>query len=248
MIKVEIQNRVATITLDRLSRRNAMGSEMVAKLDEALTSLDKDDNVGAIVLVGDGNTFCAGSDLKELGTMDAAGMAEHERNTATVVRRFPNIQKPIIAAVEGYALGGGFITAVACDIVVAAENSQWKLAEVPNGWLPPWGLQPLAAKVGPVVAKRLTFGHEMLSGADLYRIGVVDYLAEKEQALRLAMEHATELAKLPWPAVRSTKRFFAPMVAGMAEPLDAVASDAFLENCTHEVARTTMAKFGGRNG
>ncbi|WP_353171826.1 enoyl-CoA hydratase/isomerase family protein [Paracandidimonas soli] len=247
MIKIDIRDRVGTITLDRLARRNAMGSEMVARFSAALEDLDRNPDVGAMVLTGDGNTFCAGSDLKELGSMDPAGMAEHERITAAAVRRMPNLDKPIIAAVEGYAMGGGFILACACDIVVAAGTSKWLLAEVPNGWLPPWGLQPLAAKVGPVVAKRLTLGHEMQTGADLHRIGLVDYLAEDGQSQALATDHARRIAALPPAAVRSTKRFFAPMIAGLAEPLDAAASDAFLENCTHAPALATLAKFGVRH-
>lgn len=246
MIKTNKEGRVGIITLDRLSRRNAMGSEMVAGFMAAIESMDDDDSIGAMVLVGDGNTFCAGSDLKELGNMDARGMAEHERVTAAAVRRIATLKKPVIAAVEGYAMGGGFILASACDIVVAAEKSQWLLAEVPNGWLPPWGLQTLLAKVSPVVAKRLTFGHEMLDGTELHRVGMVDYLATDGQALAVALEHAGKIAALPPAAVHSTKRFYAPMVAGLAEPLDAAASDAFLENCTHDEAIATLSKFGAR--
>ena len=246
MIKVEREGRVALVTLDRAERRNALSSEMIEKLSAALAGLNADTGVGAIVLSGAPPSFCAGSDLKELGRMDLAGMAHHEAVTAAVARSIALMDKPVIAAVEGYAYGGGFILACSCDLVVSSVAAKWNLAEVPNGWLPPWGLQAVLARVGPVNARRLTWGHEILDGELALRVGVADYLAPEGEALARARGIAERLAELPPPAVTSTKRFFAPLAAGGAEVADAEANRIFIENCQHEVAKATLARFGAK--
>lgn len=246
MIKLDKNDRVATITLNRPERRNALGSAMIEELDRLLAELDADAGVGAIVLTGAAPSFCAGSDLKELGRMNLPEMAHHEAVTAAVARRIALMDTPVLAAVEGYAFGGGFILACSCDLVVTGDQARWNLAEVPNGWLPPWGLQALVARVGAVAARRLTWGFETLSGEDAQRLGVADFLAPAGEALAQATALATRLAELPAPAVASTKQFFAPLIAGNAETLDAAASRVFVDNCQHDVAKATLAKFGAK--
>src|SRR5690606_5369229 len=96
------------------------------------------------------------------------------------------------------------------------------------------------------VAKRLTFGHELLSGADVFRLGLADYLIDEGQALQEAMRIANLIANMPQPAVASTKQFFAPVVAGTSEALDASANRAFVDNCKHDRAKATLARFGAK--
>lgn len=246
LIEHERTGRVATVTLNRPRRRNALGTEMIQGLDYILTELDYDSGVGAIVLTGAAPSFCAGSDMKELGTLDVVGMARHEAVSAAVARRIALMDTPVIAAVEGFAFGGGFILAACCDLVVTAENATWNLAEVPNGWLPPWGLKALVARTGAVTARRLTWGHERLDGASAYRLGVADYCAPEDQALSRAMELANGIAALPTHAVASTKQFFQQLIAGEAEVYDSTASRIFIDNCAYDEARATLAKFGGK--
>ena len=246
MIKVERKDNVAIVTLDRANRRNALGSAMVEELEHWFAELDRDASVGAIVLTGAQPSFCAGSDLKELGTMNPAEMAEHEAVTAAVARKINFIDTPVVAAVEGNAIGGGFILACSCDLIVTSAAARWNLAEVPNGWLPPWGLQALLSRVGPVVAKRLTFGYELLSGNDVFRLGLADYLVDEGKSLDEATRIASLIADMPQPAVTSTKQFFAPFVAGTSEALDVSANRIFIENCRHDRAQSTLARFGGK--
>lgn len=137
-------------------------------------------------------------------------MRRHEADTAAIARRIGVLGKPVIAAVEGFALGGGFILAASCDVVVTAENTRWHLPEVPNGWLPPWGLGALVARVGPTKARLLTWGAEPIDGTEALRLGVADYGAPAGEALARAIALAEKLAALPREAVASTKRFFEP--------------------------------------
>ncbi len=243
MIEVTRRGVVAVITISRPERRNALGSETTRALRDALRQLDRDSGCSVIVLTGAPPAFCAGSDLKELGGLSVEQMRDHEAVTAEVARGIGYLDKPVVAAVEGYALGGGFILATCCDVVVTSNEARWHLPEVKIGWLPPWGLQSLLARVGPSRARLLTWGPEPIDGAEAHRLGVADYAVPQGSALEKAVAVAQSLASLPREAVASTKRIFAPFATGAAEALDAEASRVFGENCRSEAAQATLERF-----
>lgn len=243
MIKFELHGPVAVVTIDRPQRRNALGSDLMAQLGSALASAEHDNSVRSIVLTGASPAFCAGSDLKELAGLSIAEMCHHESVTAAFARAMGYRAKPVIAAVEGYALGGGFILAASCDIVVSASNARWHLPEAPNGWLPPWGLMALMARVGPVRARRLTWGAKPIDAVEAERIGLVDDLVEPGTALTHAIQVANDLAAVPPEAIASTKRFFEPFVMADAERFDEVASREFALNCESPSSKKTFERF-----
>ncbi|HEY2537877.1 MAG TPA: enoyl-CoA hydratase/isomerase family protein [Stellaceae bacterium] len=243
MIDTSLQGPVAVLTLNRPERRNALGTEGMRALDAALRAVEHDAEVRAVVLAGAPPAFCAGSDLKELGGKSIPDMCAREAETAMVARKIGFLGKPVIAAVEGYALGGGFILAVSCDLVVTASNTRWHLPEVPNGWTPPWGLGALIARVGPVNARRLTWGTEPIEGTEAHRLGVADEVAEPGAALARALGLAEALARLPAEAVRSTKSFFEPFASADGERLDQLASRLFAQDCESTAAKATLSKF-----
>jgi enoyl-CoA hydratase/carnithine racemase len=234
---------VRQITLDRPERRNALGTELIQQLEEALDAAEHDASVCAVVLSAAPPAFCAGSDLKELGALSVTQMCEHERETARVARGIAALSKPVIASVEGYALGGGFILAISCDVVVTATNARWHLPEVSNGWLPPWGLQALLVRVGPVKARFLTWGFDPIDGTEAHRIGVADYVAAPGAVDDLSLSLGARMAALPAPSVRSCKRFYEPFVTLDGERLDRQATEHFAANCQAPIARATLEKF-----
>lgn len=240
MVQFTVSEGVAELTLDRPERRNAIGAADIAQIIQLLPELEA---ARAIVLSGAPPSFCAGSDLKELGALDVAGMVVHESATATMARQLGLITTPVVAAVEGYALGGGFILAASCDLVVTAETAKWRLPEVPNGWLPPWGLKALCNRTGPVTARRLTWGFETLDGSEALRLGVADYCVPEGGALARARDLAAQLAALPEAAVRSTKAFFQNALMDEAEIWDAEASRYFARDCASPEAQKTLARF-----
>lgn len=246
-LRVEQHGEVALLTIDRPRRRNAIGHELVAALERELARLDADPGTHAVVLTGTAPGFCAGSDLKELAETDLAGMRAHEARTAALARSIALLDTPVVAAVEGFALGGGFVLAVSCDVVVTAPEARWHLPEVTIGWIPPWGLQAVTARVGPVAARRLTWGAEPFDGREAFRTGLADHVAEAGRSpLEAALDQARRLAALPPAAVASTKQFFAPAVGGGAEAADAWANRLFAADCGHPVARATLSRFGVR--
>src|SRR3954470_13765640 len=176
MLNRRQQDQVAILTIDRSNRRNALGTELMRDFGEAFAELDHNDGVAAVVLSATAPGFCAGSDLKELETMNIAQMCKHEAETARVVRAIGFMEKPVVAAVSGFALGGGVGLAVGCDLIVTHPECRWHTPEVPNGWLPPWALASLAVRVGPVAARRLVWASEPITGAEAYELKLADYL------------------------------------------------------------------------
>lgn len=239
--------QVRQLVLERPARRNALDEQSVAELGRQLLAADRDPAVRVIVLSGAPPAFCSGSDLKELSTMSIEGMCDAELLTAALSRSIAGLSKPVVAAVEGYALGGGFVLAISCDIVVTAANVRWHLPEVPNGWLPPWGLQALLARVGPVRARLLTWAADAIDGNEAHRLGVADYVTPPHAADHEALALAQRLAVLPPEAVTSCKRFFEPFVTHDGERLDRLATQHFGRNCEGGAAQALLAKFNAKS-
>lgn len=234
---------VAVLQLCRPEARNALSSTLIDELDRRLTALDADESVRAVVLTGASPGFCAGSDVRELAGMTAREMARHEAGTARFARSLQQLGTPVIAAVEGFALGGGFLLAAGCDLVVTAADARWHLPEVQLGWVPPWGLQALVARCGPTMTKRFAWGDATLTGADLHRLGAVDEVTEPGGADAEASAIASRLAALPPAAVEATKRALADAVLAGAEGLDARTNWMFAENCGTGEARRSLDRF-----
>src|ERR1700743_2865686 len=163
-LRTERHGDIAILPYARPRRRNALGKQSIEELVRELDHADRDPQTRVIVLTGSAPGFCAGSDLKELAGMDLAGMGAHEAHTAALARSIALLNKPVVAGVEGFALGGGFVLATSCDVVVSAPSARWHLPEVTIGWIPPWGIQALVARVGTVPGRRLGGGSDALEG------------------------------------------------------------------------------------
>jgi enoyl-CoA hydratase/carnithine racemase len=238
------QGEVSILTIDRSNRRNALGTELMHALGDAFAELDRDEGVSSVVLSATAPGFSAGSDLKELAMMNIAQMCAHEAETARVVRAIGFMEKPVIAAVSGFALGGGVGLAVGCDLIVTHPECRWHMPEVPNGWLPPWALASLSVRVGPVTARRLVWASEPINGTEAHELKLADYLVPHAEVENEAIALAGRLAALPRVAVASTKRFFTPLINGTAEAGDMLANRLFAENCQDEASKVTLRKFG----
>lgn len=137
VLRRESLGSVELLTITRPKRRNAMDRSLIDALRAALLALEDANSVSAVVLNGTDPGFCAGSDLKFIGGLDLETMSRFEQETGDVARLIGFMTKPVVAAVEGFAMGGGFILATSCDLVVASRGSRWNLPEVPIGWLTP---------------------------------------------------------------------------------------------------------------
>jgi len=238
-----LDDGVAVLTLTRPHRRNALSDDLMAHLDRVLTELCEDPSVGAVLLTGEAPGFCAGSDVVELAEMTIPQMRDHELRTAAVCRRIVSGRLPVVAAVEGFALGGGMLLAACCDVIVSGRGARWSLPEARLGWLPPWGLEALAARVGRSRARQLVLDYEPLSAERGYQIGFVDALAADGEALTAGLRIAQRIRDLPAAAVRSTKEYFAHLAGYPAEVGDLVAARLFESDCTTEAAQSSFTRF-----
>ncbi|MFA7597100.1 MAG: enoyl-CoA hydratase/isomerase family protein [Novosphingobium sp.] len=194
-LALETAGPVARLSLDRPDQRNAMSALLVAELGECLQQLEGDPQIRTIVLSGSGRGFCAGSDLSELAAMDAAGREAFEAESGRLARLIWNLETPVIAAVTGFAIGGGFTLATSCDIVVTAPDAKWSLPEVPIGLFPAWGIDSVVLRAGQARARRLCWGIDILDGQQAIEAGLADELAD--DPIAAAHELAQKLAALP---------------------------------------------------
>jgi enoyl-CoA hydratase/carnithine racemase len=207
LVRVEVAGRVATVTLDRPAALNAISTELAVDLAEAVEPLATDPAVRAVVLTGAGErAFCVGADLKQRAGLDDHGwfvQREAFRRGFAAVRRCP---LPTVAAVAGFALGGGTELALACDLVVASTDATFGLPEVRLGLVPAGGgTQLLARRVGRSVAKDLVLTGRRVPAAEAARLGLADRVVPAGQALAAATALAGEIAANAPTAVRMAK-------------------------------------------
>ena len=202
-VSVEVDGRVAVITINRPEARNAVNQAVASGIAAAIDELDPRPDVAAMVLTGAGGTFCAGMDLK--GFLAGENPTAGGRGFGGIVQRPP--ATPVVAAVEGYALAGGFELALACDLIVASEEATFGLPEVTRGLVAAaGGLLRLPRRVPYHLAMEiaLTGGH--FPAARLHQAGLISRLVPAGEALGAARELATRLAANAPLALAATKR------------------------------------------
>ncbi len=199
---------VAVLTLTRPDRLNAIGTDTLAALDAALTTLEADDSVRAFVITGEGRAFCAGADIDELSGLDgAAGFARFVHAFTDVLDRLEQHPKPSVAAVDGAALGGGLELALACDLRVASDRARLGVPEIRLGLLPgAGGTQRLPRLLPRGVALQMLLTGAPLGPVDAHRLGLVNELSGDAPALVVAERLARELAAGPPLALSTAKR------------------------------------------
>jgi enoyl-CoA hydratase/carnithine racemase len=207
LVRVEVAGSVATVTLDRPEALNAISTELATDLAEAVEPLATDPGVRAVVLTGAGErAFCVGADLKQRAGFDDHGwfvQREAFRRGFAAVRRCP---LPTVAAVSGFALGGGTELALACDLVVAAEDATFGLPEVRLGLVPAGGgTQLLVRRAGRSVAKDLVLTGRRVPATEAHRLGLVDRVVPRGEVVAAATALAAEIAANAPTAVRLAK-------------------------------------------
>ncbi len=196
------------ITMVNPERRNAFTIAMRKRINALLDEAYSDDDVRVIVLRGEGGHFCAGADLTGVGGSDPSPTQFRERiaDSQRFVKAIALGPKPIIAAVEGTAVGGGLSIASACDLIVAAEDARFGIAFTTLGLMPDLGLiYTLSERVGKQVARRMIYLSEKLSGSEAVALGFADKLAPPGEALPVALELAASLAGVGPLALAATQ-------------------------------------------
>jgi enoyl-CoA hydratase len=204
-VSVEIiDGGVGVISIDRPDRRNAVNMAVKGAIIAAIEAFSQDERVGAIILTGKGGYFAAGSDVTEMAAKSSAEMKATQGEQVFAALR--NCPKPVVAAVEGYALGGGCELALSCDMIVAAENAQFGQPEINLGIMPgAGGTQLLLRTLGKYRAFRMILTGERIDAATAAGYGLVSEISPPGEALARAVELARKIAAKSRPAVRVVK-------------------------------------------
>jgi cyclohex-1-ene-1-carboxyl-CoA hydratase len=204
-ILTETQGRVGVITLNRPQQLNALNDALMDALGQALLAFDADEAIGAIVVTGNAKAFAAGADIAAMADwtyMDVYRSDFITRNWETIRR----VRKPVLAAVAGFAMGGGCELALACDIVIAAESAKFALPEVKLAMLPgAGGTQRLPRAIGKAKAMDLCLSARILDAAEADRCGLVSRVVADEQLLPATLALATQIAGYSLPALMAIK-------------------------------------------
>jgi len=208
-ILYEKEDRIGTITLNRPKAMNALNSDVLKDLSDVIDEIAADDDVKVVIITG-GNKkfFAAGADIKELETLitpvDAHGFSIKAQDA---ISKLETLEKPVIAAISGYALGGGCEMIMACDIRIAAENALFGQPEITLGVIPGGGgTQRLPRIVGLSKAKELLYTADQMDANEAYRVGLVSKVVPVDSLMEEARKMAKKMARQPGVALSVTKR------------------------------------------
>jgi enoyl-CoA hydratase len=204
-ILVETREHVGLVRINRPKVRNALNSTVLHELVEALEAFDKDPSVSALVITGDDQAFAGGADIKEMADSSAVEMLT--RSHIPLFDRVGSIQKPIIAAVSGFCLGGGNELAMACDMIIASETARFGQPEINLGVIPgAGGTQRLTRAVGKALAMEMVLNNRWLNAQEALQFGLVNRVVPVERYLDEALQLASEIASRAPLAIRLGKQ------------------------------------------
>lgn len=203
-ILTEVRGRVALLTLNRPEALNALNAQLISELNHALDELERDQGIGCIVLTGSAKAFAAGADIKEMAELKYPQIYLDDLFSDS--DRVANRRKPIIAAVSGFALGGGCELALMCDFILAADNARFGQPEIKLGVLPGMGgTQRLTRAVGKAKAMEMCLTGRMIDAVEAERAGLVARIVPQEQLLDEALKVAAGIAAKSLPAAMMVK-------------------------------------------
>jgi enoyl-CoA hydratase len=207
-IQCKMKGEVGLLTIDRPESLNALNSQVVSELDEALHELEAKGEVKAVVLTGAGDkAFVAGGDIKEMLTLDVSAARTFSRNGQQMVLYIETMTKPVLAAVNGFALGGGLELALACDFIYASESARFGLPEVTLGVLPGFGgTQNLARMIGPARARELIFTGRTITAQEALEWGIVNAVFPPAELLERTLEIAARISRNGTVAIASARQ------------------------------------------
>ncbi|KAJ3178535.1 putative enoyl-CoA hydratase, mitochondrial [Gaertneriomyces sp. JEL0708] len=203
-IKTETRGRVAIVTLNRPKALNALSTPLMTEVNSALKAFDKDENIGVMILTGSDKAFAAGADIKEMASLDFVN--NFKKNFIGDWTGINDIRKPIIAAVNGFALGGGCELAMMCDIIYAGDRAKFGQPEIKLGVIPgAGGSQRLTKAIGKSKAMELCLTGEMISAQEAEKAGLIARVFPSEQLMEEAVKKAEIIASMSLPSVLMCK-------------------------------------------
>jgi enoyl-CoA hydratase len=222
---VDVKDKICTVKINNPEAMNALNSTILSELDAAFTEIAANEEVSVVVITGEGRAFVAGADISQMSTMNATEGKAFGVQGSAVFRKIENLDKPVIAAINGFALGGGCELAMACDIRIASNKAKIGQPETGLGITPGFsGTQRLPRIVGLGKAKEIIYTAKPITADEAYRIGLVNSVVEPEALMDAAYAMAKQIAKNAPIALKYSKE---AINKGMQTDIDSAIS---LEN------------------
>ena len=228
MLKIERLDAVMLLTLNRPEKRNALHPEMMRELLTVLGAIATDETLNVVVLTGAGNSFCAGLDLEQILSVPVEDKQENLGQVFAVFQQIYTLPQPVIAAINGPAIAGGFDLAQFCDLRLCVPSAVFGQAEI---------------NLGLSHAKELAMTGDVISAAEAYRIGFINHLYPVEELLGEAIKLAEKLAAKPRQALFATKRLSRELIEMDSETAFKRMGAAIQESLNSEEHRLTLEKF-----
>ena len=205
-ISLSVENHIGIITISNPPTLNALNSLIINELNQAIDVVAANNDIYVLIITGDGRSFVAGADISEMVNLNSIEGEAFGKTGSSVFRKIEKMEKPVIAAVNGFALGGGCELALSCDIRIASENAKFGQPEVGLGICPGFsGTVRMAKLLGPGKAKELIFTGKVIGATEALEIGLVNCVVKPEEIMEKAMEMAKTIAfKAPF-AVKYSK-------------------------------------------
>jgi len=205
-ISFRSEGGIGRLTLNRQASLNAVNVRMVEEIEDLQARLADDQETRVLIITGAGRAFCAGDDIKELATLN-----EHEAELlslrqARMYHRFHELGQPVIAAINGPAVGAGCVCAAFCDVRIAAYTATFGMPEIKLGWSPGYGNAQIMALIGPGRAMELLLTGEMIGAQEAHRIGLVERIVPQNALMKTAEDLARKMLDMPPVALREVKR------------------------------------------
>ena len=208
-VRYEKQDNIGILTINRPEALNALNSTVITELEQVIAQVEQEEKageLGCLILTGEGRSFVAGADIGEQCPFDLTGGRNWGRRGSALMRRIEKLEIPTIAAVNGFALGGGCELAMCCDIILASEKAKFGQPEVTLGITPGFaGTQRLPRRVGVAKAKELIFSGKMIKADEAEKIGLVNAVFAPEELMNGAVEMAKSFTKNAPIAVKYSK-------------------------------------------
>ncbi|MCK9305175.1 MAG: enoyl-CoA hydratase-related protein [Bacteroidales bacterium] len=226
-IKVSVSDHICTLKINNPSQLNSLNTKLLKELDSAVSRIENDREIYVVIITGEGKAFVAGADITEMAGLDSRGGSEFGKLGSDLFRRIERLPVPVIAAVNGYALGGGCELALACDIRIASEYAKFGQPETGLGITPGFsGTYRLPKIVGIAKAKELIYTGMIIDAQEALRIGLVNSVIKSEELMDKVNSMAGEIASRAPIAVRNSKK---AMEEGMdMESMDAIRNETNL--------------------
>jgi len=205
-VMYELQGNTAIITINRPDALNALNLEVLKDLDEIISTAEEDDDVYVIIITGGGRAFVAGADVAQMTGMGPNDARAFGKYGSSVLSKIEAISKPVIAAINGFALGGGCELCMACDIRIAGDKAKFGQPEVGLGITPGFGgTQRMPRIVGLAKAKELIFTGQVINAEEALSIGLVNQVVDGDELMEAALDMAEKIAMNAQIAVRQSK-------------------------------------------